>query len=31
MRLEELKREHHQGKPFPRFTGKVKTGRPLGS
>lgn len=29
-KLDQLKREHNQGKPFPRFTGRVKTGRPVG-
>src|SRR4051812_2833630 len=31
LRLEQLKREHNRGKPFPRFTGRIKIGRPMGS
>lgn len=31
LRLEQLQKEHHGGQPFPRFTGRVKTGRPVGS
>lgn len=30
-KLEELKKQHNRGKPFPKFTGRVKTGRPVGA
>ena len=30
-KLDELKQKHNRGKPFPRFTGRVKTGRPVGA
>lgn len=30
-RLELLKAKYNQGREFPRFTGRVKTGRPVGS
>lgn len=30
-KLAELKRKHNKGKPFPKFTGRVKTGRPVGA
>lgn len=29
-KLDELKEQHNKGKPFPRFAGRVKTGRPMG-
>ena len=29
-KLDELKEQHHKGKPFPKFVGRVKTGRPVG-
>lgn len=30
-KITELKQTHNRGKSFPRFTGRVKTGRPVGS
>ena len=29
--IKRLQDEFNKGKPFPRFTGRVKTGRPVGS
>ena len=28
-KLAELKKQHNKGKPFPKFVGRVKTGRPV--
>ena len=29
--LKELEEKYNKGKPFPEFTGRIKTGRPVGS